>query len=407
MSEKQRKIFKTIIILLAVILVVEVVYFGIKYYVNRKDSTFYTVFNGIVVEDNEYIGAGFSDYRNSDFNKYADGYNKATIFKYNDNKIVKESGINVGYSSSFNDVVKVSDGYVAVGTIEMTKEQKDEKLSEGLIVKFDKDFNIKWRKNVSILGKTELLKIEKDSNGDFVVVGSSIYGEGYVGNHTTGGAIILKYDKDGNEKFRANYGGPYSGKFNDVLIEKDGYVAVGLGKSNSGIIVKYDLKGKMVWNSSYGTTDKNGINAIAKLDNKYIVATTKVVNVKDLSNYQAALVVFNSSGKKIDDTKYGVSDITYFSDIVIDKDKNIIVSGYTGKVNSEKKIDSDAIVVKFDSDLYEKDKNVFKENNNDFSNRIYLDDDDLVILGYSNSKIKGYDLNGYDYFPIVKKFKFN
>ena len=101
----------------------------------------------------------------------------------------------------------------------MTDDQKDEKLSEGLIVKFDKEFNILWRKNISILNKTELLKIEKLESGEFLVVGSSIYGEGYVGNHTTGGAILLKFDKDGEEVFRTNYGGPYSGKFNDILVE--------------------------------------------------------------------------------------------------------------------------------------------------------------------------------------------
>ncbi|MGN0993204.1 MAG: hypothetical protein ACI4PE_04720, partial [Bacilli bacterium] len=74
MSDKQRKIFKIIIIVLVVLLVAELVYFGIKYYLNRKDSVFYTVVNSAVIEDkNNYIGVGFSDYYNSDFNDYNDG----------------------------------------------------------------------------------------------------------------------------------------------------------------------------------------------------------------------------------------------------------------------------------------------------------------------------------------------
>jgi len=402
MSEKSTKIFKIIIIILVIFLIAEVIYFGIRYYINRQDSIFYTVINDVVVEKDGYVGVGFSDYRNSDFNNYSNGYNKATIFGYENNEIIKEKGINVGYSSYYNDVVKVSDGYIAVGNIEMTKEQKEERLSEGLIVKYDSDFNILWRKNISILNKTELYKIKVDTNDNLIVVGSSIYGEGYVGNHNTGGAILFKLDKNGEEIFRANLGGPYSGRFNDVLIEKDGYVVVGLGKSNSGMIVKYNLKGKKVWSSSYGYTDKTGFNAIDKLENKYVVATSKVVNPKDLSNYQAAIVVFDNKGNKVDDTKFSSSNITCFTDILVNKDK-VIVSGYTGKLNN-KVLESDALVVEYDNNLFEVNNKLLKGNKNDFYTDVYLNNKNVILLGYSNSKIKGYNLNGYDYLPIVTKY---
>lgn len=402
MSEKQKKIFKTIIIILGIFLIVEIIYFGIRCYINRQNSTFYTVMNDIVTEKKGYVGVGFSDYRNSDFNNYSNGYNKATIFRYEDNEITNERGINVGYNSYFNDVVKVTNGYIAVGSVEMTKEHNEEKLSEGLIIKYDSDFNILWRKNISVLNKTEFLKVKVDDKENLIVVGTSVYGEGYVGNHNTGGAILFKLDKNGEELFRTNTSGPYSGRFNDVLIEKDGYVAVGLGKNNSGIIVKYNLKGKKVWSSSYGYTDKTGINAVDKLGDKYVVATTKVVNPKDLSNYQAAIVVFDNKGNKIDDTKYSSSDITSFNGILVSNDK-IIASGYTGKLNNNI-LESDAIVVEYDKDLYETNKEILKGKKNDFYTDIYLNNKDIILLGYSNSKIKGYNLNGYDYFPIITKY---
>ena len=404
MSDKQRKIFKIIVIVLVVLLVAELVYFGIRYYLNRKDSVFYTVVNSAVVKDkNNYIGVGFSDYYNSDFNDYNDGLNKAAIFVNEKGKLVNEIMLDLGYNSYFNDIVKLDDGYVAVGSVQMTKEQKEDKLSEGLIVKYDKDFNIVWRKNLGILGKTELLKVKLNKNKDIVVVGTSVYGEGYVGNHTTGGGILLKYNKNGKELLRVNNGGPYNGRFNDVLIEDDGYVVVGLGKANSGIIVKYDKKGKKLWSGSYGYTDNNGINSIVKLGNNYVTATTKVVNPKDLSNYSAVLVKFNKSGEKIDDVKYSSSDITYFKDIVLDKDNNIIVCGHTGKqVNNV--LESDAVIVKYDKDLYEEESNILKGNNNDFYNMVYLSDENVLALGYSNSDLKEIDSNGYDYFPIIKNY---
>lgn len=403
MSNKQKKVFRTIIISLIILLVVEVIYFGIRIYHIRKVSTFYDVVNSAIIkDDSNYIGAGFSDYRYSKFNKYDKGYEKATIVKVKDNKVVKEIGLLKGYNARYNDIIETDDGYIAVGKIEMTKEQNKEKMSEGLIVKYDKNFKVLWRQNLSILEKTEFNKVKLDGS-EIVVVGSSIYSDGYIGNHTTGGAILLKYDKNGKEKLRVNYGGPYTGAFNDLIVEKDSYVAAGLGKSNSGIVVKYDKNGKKLSTGSFGYTDKTGINAIAKIGNNYVAATTKVVNPKKLTNYSAALVLFSDKLDIVDSAKYNNQNINYFNDIKVDKDNNIYACGYTGNVK-DKTVLSDAIIVKYDKDLYEKQSDVLKGNKNDFYSHIYLNDNNIYALGYSNSKLKEYKVNGYDYSKVLKKY---
>lgn len=403
MSNKQKKIFKTIIIALAIILIGEIIYFGIRYYNGRKNSTYYSVINNAIVENEKnYVGAGFSDYKQSKYNDYEDGLNKATIFNYKDGKITKEVGFKKGYNSYFNDIIKVKDGYLAVGSIEMTKKQKEDGLSEGLLIKYDKNFNFKWRKNIRGIGKTELLKIKQDGD-NFVIVGTSVYGEGYMGNHTTGGGILIKINENGEEIMRVNNGGPFYGRFNDVLIENNSYVVVGLGKANSGIIIKYTKDGEKVWTGSYGYTDKNGINSITKLGNKYITATTKLVNPKE-PNMSAALVVFNKNGKKVDDVKYNSQSINYFGDVETLND-SIIAVGYTGKGTT--KIKTDAIIVKYDKDLYEEETNTLKGDNNEYYNNIYIKDNKIIALGYSNSKSKEYKINGYDYLPITKTYNEN
>ncbi len=403
MSNKQKKIFKTIIIALAIILIGEIIYFGIRYYNGRKNSTYYSVINNAIVENEKnYVGAGFSDYKQSKYNDYEDGLNKATIFNYKDGKITKEVGFKKGYNSYFNDIIKVKDGYLAVGSIEMTKKQKEDGLSEGLLIKYDENFNFKWRKNIRGIGKTELLKIKQDGD-DFVIVGTSVYGEGYMGNHTTGGGILIKINENGEEIMRVNNGGPFYGRFNDVLIENNSYVVVGLGKANSGIIIKYTKDGEKVWTGSYGYTDKNGINSITKLGNKYITATTKLVNPKE-PNMSAALVVFNKNGKKVDDVKYNSQSINYFGDVETLND-SIIAVGYTGKGTT--KIKTDAIIVKYDKDLYEEETNTLKGDNNEYYNNIYIKDNKIIALGYSNSKSKEYKINGYDYLPITKTYNEN
>ena len=406
MTEKQKLIYKIIIIALVAVLVGELIYFGIKIYLNRQESTFYTVINSVVLEDeNNYIGVGSSDYRYSKINKYDEGYEKATIFKIENGKTVKEVGVLKGLNGRYNDVVKTSDGYIAVGRMEMTKKQHEEKMSEAVIAKYDDNLKLLWRKNLSILEKTEFKKVKLDGD-DIVVVGTSVYSEGYVGNHTTGGGILLKYDQNGKEKLRVNNGGPYSGSFNDFIIEDNSYVVVGLGRSNSGIIIKYDKKGNKLTSGSFGYTDKSGINAIAKKGSNYVVATTKVVNPKDLSNYGAAIVEFNSSLKEIDNVKYTSSDINYFNDIEVDSDNNIFVCGYIGKPK-DGKVSSDAVIVKYDKDLFEQESDFLRGNNSDFYSNIYLKDNNVYVLGYSNSKLKEFKINGYDYNTLVRKYNSN
>ena len=46
---------------------------------------------------------------------------------------------------------------------------------------------------------------------------------------------------------RVNNGGPFYGRFNDVLIENNSYVVVGLGKANSGIIVPALKRALIKW----------------------------------------------------------------------------------------------------------------------------------------------------------------
>ncbi len=57
--------------------------------------------------------------------------------------------------------------------------------------------------------------------------------------------------------------------------------------------------------------------------------------------------------------------------------------------------------------MYEKESDILKGNKNDFYSNIYLKDSNIYILGYSNSKLKEYNVNGYDYSTIVRKYNSN
>ena len=73
-----------------------------------------------------------------------------------------------------------------------------------MIIKYDKDGNIVWEKFYHVVTYTRFNKVIETSDG-YVAIGQSIYANMEMGNNTTGGGIIVKYDKDGNEIWHNNH----------------------------------------------------------------------------------------------------------------------------------------------------------------------------------------------------------
>ena len=266
----KNKLIKIIVLVLSIVLVFELIYMGALSYRNDKSNTYYTFINGLISNGDGFIGVGNSDFKHSKGYKKQD-YSKALLNVYDsDFKVSKEVMLGLGYNSFYNDVVKVDDGFIAVGAIEMTEYHNENNGREGLIVKYDKDYNLVYRKNFKILGNTEFTKVKSLSDGSFICVGKSVYENDVIGNHDTGGAIIVKFDKDGNELSRANYKGPYDGIFTDLLIEDDSYIVVGSISDTVGVIIKYDANLKEKWHYHYYYTDSLGFTSINKLDDNYI-----------------------------------------------------------------------------------------------------------------------------------------
>ncbi len=402
LDNKKIKIIKSISIILLIILVLEIIYFGYKYYKIRKESTYYTLTNNLIIKDNTMIGVGLSDFKNSKLTKTTQ-YNKATIWEYDDSfKVTKEKYIDLGYNGYFNSVVEVEDGFIAVGAIEMTETQHEEETTEGLIVKYDNDLNIVWRKNIQVLDDTEFIEIKLDKDNNLIVVGQSIYAKNIIGNQTTGGAMLFKFNQEGKELFRLNYGGPQTGVFNDVYLEDDGYVLVGATKSNTGIIQKYDFNGKEIWHNYYGPTDSSGLTKIVKLDNNYLVLGTLLPDKNTKTKYKASIIKFDTKGNKIDEVLYEKDYLNKFRDILIEDDSILLVGTYGN--GSDNIVLTDAMFVKYDKNLTLTEEKYLSLENSESYNKIYKKDNKYLILGFTNSKYKKYKTNGYDYYSILDEY---
>lgn len=403
-DKKMKGIVKKVAIGCAVLVLIEIFVIAIMKSDFNRSNTFYDTYSGVSVVDDGYIMSGSSQFKNSKFNKWNSGYEMAKFVKTNkDFDIIFESSFKSDFNSLFNDVDDVSDGYVAVGYYQKTEEKAKNDLTEGLIVKYDLDGKFVWSKDYQVLGDTVFTSLEIVSNG-IVVVGQSIYENMEVGNHPTGGGIIVKYDFDGNILWFNNYGGNKSGLFNDILKVSDGYIAVGKDAVNVGVVVKFSLDGKLLWSKNYKYTDKIGFTGVCLTNDNYLLVVGSKEDSTDI--YDALVVKYDLNGNVVDEFILNETLNARFNKVVASSD-GFIVNGYVFVVSMNTSTDDtaksnqDAITVRYDNEGNVVRKVTYGDSKTDIFSGIIVDGEMIVNVGYSNSKLSGVKSNGKDYFSRV------
>lgn len=404
------KWLRVIIVLCIAIIVIEACYIGLSYY-NRTKSVVYTdTLNSFKETDDGYLVVGNSDFKNSEFNSYQKDYNKAKFAKYNsDFEVEFESAYTKGYSSYFSDVIEYNDGFIAVGGAQYDEQQVEDNATDGLVVLYDKEGKQVDTKSVQIAGDTTFNKVLLVDDG-FIVVGQSILQNMVIGNDPDGGALIIKYDFDLNEVWRANYGGSKSAIFNDAVIDGDYLYLVGKDATRYGVIAKYTLDGEQVFVKSYEYTDTVGFSSIVKVGDEFFVAGSKTINIdaKDEDKVTEGLVLkYNSDGEVLDEVTFSRNNAARFNKIVSDGD-NLIVVGHTYKKDEEKSTDTynyldyRGIIVKFNTDLEKLGNN--KENGSgvDYFSDVIVTSDGYLVGGATSSEELG--SNNKDYRTYFLKY---
>lgn len=418
MDKKLKKKVKKIIKVCLIILLIElIILLGFWFY--RKTTLQYKdVLNDVIKVDDGYIMVGYSNFHNSDYvdeevfdfessttslkGRYVKEQAKIAYLDNDHNVVWENTYTNKKYdifNSYFNKVLKVEDGYICVGSYQEKMYQVEEGSLYGLIVKYDNNGKQLWNKEYYVLSDTQFFDVIED-NGNYIVVGKSIYANGEVGNHINGGGVILKLDKDGNKLELNNYGGNSTGCFNKVISVNDGYICVGKDKKNTGIVVKFnknfdkgeedkEISSKIKWYRIYNNTDSTGFTNIKLNDNKlYVLGSINSSN--DLDNdgnkiyqFDFGVVVYDYSGKMIDEFKYGGDNIDRLIDITFDDNINLI--GVTTSSNID--IDNykhngiNSIYLKLDKDL----KIIEKKQ--------YSGDRDTILVKIIDNELIGYNNN--------------
>ncbi|MDM8534338.1 hypothetical protein QUF55_06490 [Clostridiaceae bacterium HSG29] len=310
----------------------------------------------------------------------SDGYvvvgNGAIIIKYDTsgniiwNKIF--GGSNGG--SSFHSVTEVFDGYLAVGYSASTDGDLtglNKGRTDGIIVKYDTNGNIIWKKNFGGSSIDYFESVTEVSDG-YIAVGHSMSSDRDLAWLNEGGSdgVIVKYDTSGNIMWNKNFGGSLDDYFESVIEVSDGYIVTGKSMSingyltginnkgyHDGIIVKYDTLGNIVWNKNFGGSYVDYFNSVIEVSDGYLAVGYSQSTNGDLTGLNKGgidgiIVKYDKSGNVIWNKNFGGSSNDFFES-VIEVSYGYIVAGNSCSSNGDLAGLSngswDAIIVKYDT----------------------------------------------------------
>lgn len=417
-SDKMRKIYIGIVIFCIVVLLLEGIYFLIIRDRLHPRSTYYDSLNSLTLDNTDIVAVGSSNFKNSKYNDYPDGLEKAKLVKYDKSgNIIFEKMYDKGINSTFNAVVEVEDGYIAVGSYEKDKNQSNDGLRDALIVKYDKDGKIIWEKDFTSLSNSKFNKVVEVEDG-YIVIGQSIYADMEMGNATEGGGVIIKYSKDGEIIWKSFHGGTKSASFNGIVVVDSNFYVVGRDGTDFGNIVKYSSNGEYQWHKNYRYTDTFGLSDIVYSNGKLYVVGSKEMfdhevtddDKRNTTNTDALLIRYNLDGDIEFEKTFGGSSYERYNSIMA-YHNNLFAIGSSSSSDSGLKIFTDGektagILVKYDLDGNIERKNVYGGSNQDNLTDIVTDNSNLYITAYTNSRdgniIVGKD-NGKDYYGRLIK----
>ena len=435
MNEKKKKILEKIIIICLIVILTEVVVMGIMKIVRERKLDHIKSLNNLIKVDDGYVGVGISDFHQNNFvdektYQYTEPISKekqniiatqSRIVKYDkDMNIIWENTYKSDYDSTFYDILETEDGYIAVGSFASEYKQIEENTREAMIVKYNKNGKKLWDKTYRVLSDTEFYKVIEDED-NYIVIGQSIYENMELGSHITGGGIIVKYSKDGEELAHNNYGGNKSGIFNDIIKVNDGYIVCGKDAVNYGIIVKFKkdfnreeddknlISKKIVWQRTYSNTDNEGFKAMVLVDDKiYVVGALNISNEKDDEGnikfqYDAGFVTYNINGKYIGKYVNGDEKHNQFNSVISDG-KYLYLSMLLDIDSYNDDGLRKSVIIKYDINEEKKiSETKFDKDNNFIINTIKSIDNKYMIVGTTNAScgVLGCDYSDiHDYIEI-------
>lgn len=376
MNSKILKNLKIISFLCIIFLVIEIIYVGYSLMYN-KESLYFDGVNALTSDGKSYIAVGSNN--NNDYK-----YEKAILSKYNSKKEkVFEKIYNKGYNGAFFDVEFDGDFIIAVGSYEKDESDHNNSVRSALLVKYDINGDIVFENDLSILDNSKFTSVTVVDDG-YLVTGQSVYKSTKIGSKE-GGAVLIKYDKDGKMLWKSTYGNNKSAVFNNLIVLNDSIYTVGVDDNYFGLICKYNLDGEFITYNDYKWTDIIGFSDICNIGDKIYVCGAN----RSGDNWTNSMIVeYDTDCTYIKETVYESDGINRFNKMQVDSNDNIIVIGSL-KLNKSSKdsvdvFNYDAIIGKYKDNLEKVSIIKYGDEKDDFFTDITIVDKNYLVSGYSS-----------------------
>jgi hypothetical protein len=290
---------------------------------------------------------------------------------------------------SYSDICEDYEGNII--TIGMTLSEGSG-VNECLVMKFDSELNIITKKLIGGANVDSFQRMAIDRNNNIFIVGYTT-SEG-VGTPTNNNAIIYKLDKNCNIITRKVFEGSDADLFMSVCVDPAGNVYVcGHEKTQpittnwySGMIVKFNNSLSTILAKKYcGVANTNTIYYDIGIDNNGYIYACGIGASPSVANYNAVITRFDSSLNIVANKLYYGPAAELFYALSIDSDNNIYCVGHTLSEGPTVNNYSSALIVKFDSSLNIITKKLYAGNNTDTFYRIKIKDDNLFVVGWTQS----------------------
>lgn len=389
------------VLLLSILIVIELLFIGQKIFFQNKISIYFDGMNAIVQKDSYYVGVGSN-------NDNTNHYEKAKISKYNEKREKTfEKLYNVGYNSAFFGVGIDKDDIVAVGSYEKNDTNHKESVRTALIVKYSSEGDLIFEKDYSLLDNSKFTKVGVLEDG-YIVCGQSVYKNTKVGSHE-GGAILVKYSRDGKLLWKKSFGDNKSAIFNDFIVVGDYLFAVGLRDSYIGVICKYDLNGNYITSSDFNYTDEMGFTGICAYQDEIYVSGSKK---GDDHSVNGVILHYNKDCSLLHDISYEGEGYTRFHKIQVDSKGNLIVIGIIRTNNKSKGNNVDVfnyngIIGKYTSSLEEVSVTSYGDERDDYFTDLSIIGNNYLVIGYSSYEDGSYLSKFIRYSDALKVLEVN
>ena len=247
-----------------------------------------------ILDRGSYVSVGYTTSGDGDFSGMSKGKEDAFIVKYdNIGNIVWKKTFGGSSWDYFTSLIKVDGGYVVAGYTH----SRDGDLSglsitagsEIIIVKYDFDGNLIWKKNAKLkdnwAGAHDLVQTQ---DGGYIVVGNT----SETGGKGDSDAYFVKFDRNGEKEFQNKMGGNKEELYDKICANGDGtYTLVGStmssdfeGLSSKGskdaILVKINDRGDVLMKSIFGGSGEDLFRSVipAKEGGYYICGYTESNN---------------------------------------------------------------------------------------------------------------------------------